>query len=56
MIFHSRAFGFKGKSPDPFSNTVETHIMNLRKKIDGGRKKKLIYTVPGRGYMISSVG
>ncbi len=37
---------------DPFSNTIETHIMNLRKKIDSGKKKKLIHTVPGRGYKI----
>ncbi len=37
---------------DPFSNTVEAHIRNLRKKIEGGRKKKLIHTVPGRGYKL----
>ncbi len=36
---------------DPFSNTVEAHIRNLRKKIDKGRKK-LIHTVSGRGYKI----
>ena len=34
---------------DPFSNTIESHILNLRRKIDTG-KKKLIHTVPGRGY------
>ncbi len=34
---------------DPFSNTIEAHVLNLRKKIDAG-KKKLIHTVPGRGY------
>jgi two-component system OmpR family response regulator len=39
---------------DPFSNTVETHMRNLRKKIDIGNKKKLIVTVPGRGYMITA--
>jgi two-component system OmpR family response regulator len=37
---------------DPFSNTLETHILNLRKKIDLPRKKKLIHCVPGRGYKI----
>jgi DNA-binding response OmpR family regulator len=37
---------------DPFSNTIESHILNLRKKIDRGRKRKLIKTVPGRGYRI----
>lgn len=37
---------------DPFSNTVETHILNLRRKIDRPYKHKLITTVPGRGYII----
>ncbi|MCC2630776.1 MAG: DNA-binding response regulator [Candidatus Paceibacter sp.] len=39
---------------DPFSNTIEAHILNLRKKIDHDFKKKLLYTVPGRGYTIDS--
>jgi DNA-binding response OmpR family regulator len=37
---------------DPFSNTIESHILNLRKKINVGRKKDLIRNIPGRGYMI----
>lgn len=37
---------------DPFSNTIESHILNLRKKIDLKSKKKLIYTISGRGYKI----
>ena len=37
---------------DPFSNTIEAHILNLRRKIDSERKKKLIHAVPGRGYKI----
>lgn len=37
---------------DVFSNTIETHILNLRRKIDRGSKRKLIHTVPGRGYKI----
>lgn len=37
---------------DPFSNTLETHILNLRKKIDAASKIKLIHTVPGRGYKV----
>lgn len=41
---------------DPFSNTIEAHILNLRKKIDVGSKKKLIHTVPGRGYKIEVPG
>jgi DNA-binding response OmpR family regulator len=37
---------------DPFSNTIEAHILNLRKKIDIHFKQKLIHTIPGRGYTI----
>lgn len=39
---------------DPFSNTIEAHILNLRRKIEPGNKKKLIHSVPGRGYKIDS--
>lgn len=39
---------------DPFSNTVESHILNLRKKIDLDGKKKLIKTISGRGYKIDA--
>jgi two-component system, OmpR family, response regulator len=35
---------------DPFSNTVESHIASLRKKIDLPGKRKLICTLNGRGY------
>jgi DNA-binding response OmpR family regulator len=38
---------------DSFSNVVDVFIATLRKKIDGGQKKKLIQTVHGVGYMIS---
>ncbi len=38
---------------NPYSNTLEAHILNLRRKIDGGRKK-LISTVPGHGYKIEA--
>lgn len=37
---------------DPFSNTIESHILSLRKKIKAHGGKKLIFTVPGRGYRI----
>jgi len=37
---------------DPFSNSIEVHISNLRSKIDTKNQKKLIYTIPGRGYKI----
>jgi DNA-binding response OmpR family regulator len=38
---------------DPMSKTIETHIVNLRKKIDKG-PRKLIYNIPGRGYKIET--
>jgi DNA-binding response OmpR family regulator len=40
---------------DPFSNTIETHILNLRKKIDKTPYRKLIHSVPGRGYKIDLI-
>lgn len=40
-------------SIDPFSNTIEAHILNLRRKIDTEGKKKLMHTLPGIGYKIS---
>jgi two-component system response regulator MprA len=36
---------------DCFSNTVETHILNLRKKLET-KGRKLIHNVSGRGYII----
>jgi len=41
-------------SSDPFSNTIESHILSLRKKIGDTREKRLIQTVPGRGYKIDN--
>jgi DNA-binding response OmpR family regulator len=35
-----------------FSNTIEAHILNIRKKLAKYSKKKLIHTFPGRGYQI----
>lgn len=37
---------------DPFSNTIETHVLSLRKKIDTPEKHKLIHNISGRGYKI----
>ena len=39
---------------DPFSNTIESHILNVRRKIDYISKRKLIHTIPGRGYKIDA--
>lgn len=39
-------------SVDPFSNTIETHIMNLRRKLKD-TKRSLITSIPGRGYKLN---
>jgi len=39
---------------DPFSNTLEAHILNLRRKLDPKHLNKLIHTVPGRGYKLET--
>ena len=40
---------------DPFSNTIEAHILNVRRKIDSNSSQKFIHTVPGRGYKFELV-
>ncbi len=40
-------------SGDPFSNTIETHILNVRKKI-GDKSKKIIESIPSRGYRFNN--
>ena len=35
---------------DPFSNTIEAHIMSLRKKLNAKGEKDYIHTFAGRGY------
>ena len=37
---------------DPFSNTIESHVLNLRSKLQKFYKQKVIHTIPGRGYKI----
>lgn len=39
---------------DPFSNTVEAHILNLRKKIQTSDDVDIIRNIPGRGYIIDA--
>lgn len=38
---------------DIFSNTIETHILTLRKKIEFPGKSKLLHTIAGRGYQLT---
>lgn len=38
---------------DPFSNTIEAHIGNLRKKL-GHMGHRIIHTIPGRGYKLEA--
>ena len=40
---------------DPFSNTIESHILKLRRKLDPQKNlKELIHTIKGRGYKMST--
>lgn len=39
---------------EAMSNTLEVIISRLRRKIDGGREGRLLHTVPGAGYLLSS--
>ena len=36
------------------SNSLEVLVSRLRKKVDGGAAGKLIHTIPGAGYLLSS--
>jgi len=40
---------------DPFSNTIESHIVSLRKKIESPNGPKFIKTIPSRGYRFQVV-
>jgi DNA-binding response OmpR family regulator len=37
---------------DPFSNTIESHILSLRRKIENKANPSMIRTIPGRGYQL----
>jgi len=39
---------------DPFSNLIEVYMQRLRRKIDEGHSRKLLRTIRGGGYMLSS--
>jgi DNA-binding response OmpR family regulator len=38
---------------DPFSNTIEAHMANLRKKLNQRQQNNIIHTFPGQGYKLS---
>ena len=39
---------------DAFSNLIEVYMQRLRRKIDDGHSPKLLRTIRGEGYMLSS--
>ncbi len=41
-----------GVNADPFTNTIETHVLNLRRKLGDQTNKEIIHTIPGVGYKI----
>jgi len=43
-----------GGGTDPTTNSLEMHVMSLRKKLETAGRKRLIHTVAGRGYRMSS--
>ncbi len=38
---------------DPFSNSIETHIASLRRKLNQNKNRNLIHTFNGRGYKLA---
>jgi DNA-binding response OmpR family regulator len=38
---------------DPFSNSIETHINSLRRKLNTKQHHNLIHTFSGRGYKLA---
>lgn len=38
---------------DPFSNSIETHIVSLRKKLNKNKNRDLLHTFSGRGYKLA---
>jgi len=41
-------------SVDIFSNTIESHVLSLRKKLSDMGKERVIQTISGRGYRIGA--
>jgi two-component system copper resistance phosphate regulon response regulator CusR len=38
---------------DPFSNSIETHLASLRRKLNTNKNRNLIHTFTGRGYKLA---
>jgi two-component system copper resistance phosphate regulon response regulator CusR len=38
---------------DPFSNSIETHLASLRRKLNAANQRNLIHTFTGRGYKLA---
>jgi len=38
---------------DPFSNSIETHMTSLRRKLNNNKNRNLIHTFTGRGYKLA---
>lgn len=38
---------------DPFSNSIETHVASIRKKLNKNKSRNLVHTFSGRGYKMS---
>lgn len=38
---------------DPFSNSIETHVASVRRKINSGNQRNIIHTFTGRGYKVA---
>jgi DNA-binding response OmpR family regulator len=38
---------------DPFSNSIESHIASLRRKLNKNKNRNLIHTFNGRGYKLA---
>lgn len=43
-----------GLASDPFTNVVDVYVSYLRRKVDNGFERKLIHTLRGVGYFLSS--
>ena len=53
IVSHNTLLGeLWGEEANIFSNSIETHISNIREKITFGKNPDLIKTISGRGYKI----